>query len=101
MRDIKEIAAGATIAGALGLTALGMGAGVAAATPPLPAAPQAPWLQDKPHWDGDGGHGGHGGHGGGDWGRGPGNWGPGFLSPIDACIAATGPYGYVTGYVCI
>ena len=96
--DIKKIAAGATIAGALGLTALGMGAGVASAAPPLPAAPGAPLLQDKPHGDGDGGH---GGHGGGDWGRGPGNWGPGFLNQIDACIAATGPYGYVTGYVCI
>src|SRR6478752_5873099 len=95
MMDIKKIAAGATIAGALGLTALGMGAGVASATPPLPATPQTPWLQDKPHGDGNGGH------GGGNWGKGPGHGGPGVWNQIDACIAATGPYGYVTGYVCI
>ena len=38
-----------------------------------------------------------GGLGGGAW------YGPSgrILGPIDACITATGPYGYVTGYVCI
>jgi hypothetical protein len=98
MMDLKKIAAEATIAGALGLTALGIGAGVASASPLVPATPGAPWLQDKPHWDGDGGH---GGHGDGNWGKGPGHGGPGFWNPIDACITATGPYGYVAGYVCI
>ena len=39
MIDLKTIAAGATIAGALGLTALGMGLGVANAAP-LPPSPQ-------------------------------------------------------------
>ena len=39
-------------------------------------------------------------HGGGDWDDGPWHGGPGFRG-IDACVAATGPYGYVTGYVCI
>ena len=38
-----------------------------------------------------------GGLGRGAWRGAPGR----FLGPIDACIAATGPYGYVTGYVCI
>ncbi len=97
MMDLKKIAAEATIAGALGLTALGIGAGVASAGPLFPAAPETPWVQDKPHGDGDGGH----GHGGGNWGKGPGLGGPGFWNPIDACITATGPYGYVAGYVCI
>ena len=86
MIDLKTIAAEATIAGALGLTALGMGMGVANAAPPFPVTSGTPWPQDKPHGDG---------HGHGDW-----HGGPGFRG-IDACVAATGPYGYVTGYVCI
>jgi hypothetical protein len=101
MIDLKTIAAEATIAGALGLTALGMSAGVANAAPPSPVTSGTPWPQDKPHGDGHG----HDGdwNGGGGWGGGPwhGPPGPGFLGPIDACVAATGPYGYVTGYVCI
>jgi hypothetical protein len=100
MIDLKTIAAEATIAGALGLTALGMGLGVANAAPPSPVAPGTPWSQDKPHGDGHGHGDWHGGHGGGDWGGGPWHGGPGF-GGIDACVAATGPYGYVTGYVCI
>ena len=100
MIDLKTIAAGATIAGALGLTALGMGLGVANAAPPSPVTSGTPWPQDKPHGDGHGHGDWHGGHGGGDWGKGPWHGGPGF-GGIDACVAATGPYGYVTGYVCI
>ncbi|BBZ35044.1 hypothetical protein [Mycolicibacterium confluentis] len=77
---------------AVGLSAGGlMGASVAV------AAPNAPGIDfpQKPH------------HGGDDWGPGPGrghghgNWGPGWVNGIDACVGATGPYGYVTGYVCI
>ena len=60
MIDLKTIAAEATIAGALGLTALGMGLGVANAAPPSPVTSGTPWSQDKPHGDG---------HGHGDWHR--------------------------------
>ena len=40
-------------------------------------------------------------HDGGDWGKGPWHGGPGWYPGIDACISATGPFGYVTGSVCI
>lgn len=95
MIDLKTIAAEATIAGALGLTALGMGAGVANAAPPSPVTSGTPWAQDKPHhgdwddWDDRG-----------DWGGGPWYGGPGY-GGIQACISATGPFGYVTGSACI
>ena len=82
---LKQIAAGAAMVGALGFTAVGLGAGIASAAPPAPAV--AGWQQEG-HW----GHGGDGGdwgdHGGwgdrGGWGYGP-SWG---------CI--TGPFGHVT-----
>jgi hypothetical protein len=96
MIDLKTIAVAATIAGALGLSPLGMGPGVANAVPGTPRID----IAQKPHhgdWDDwNGGHGngrGNGGHG--KWGRG--GWYPG----IDACIGATGPYGNVSGFVCI
>ncbi len=59
------------------------------------AAPNAPGIDfpQKPH---------HGGWD--DWGPGPGHgkWGKGGWFPgVDACISATGPYGNVTGFVCI
>ena len=98
MIDLKTIAAGATIAGALGLTALGMGPGVANAAPPSPVTSGTPWPQDKPHGDG---HGHDGDWHGGDWGGGPWHGGPGWYPGIDACVSATGPFGYVTGGVCI
>ena len=98
MIDLKTIAAGATIAGALGLTALGMGLGVANAAPPSPVTSGTPWPQDKPHGDG---HGHDGDWHGGDWGGGPWHGGPGWYPGIDACVSATGPFGYVTGSVCI
>jgi hypothetical protein len=52
---------------------------------------------------------GHGhGHGHGDWGDydGPGDWrgpyyGPAYYGPPQACVSATGPYGYVSGSLCI
>ena len=65
MIDLKTIAAEATIAGALGLTALGMGLGVANAAPPSPVTSGTPWPQDKPHGDGHGHGDWHGGQAGG------------------------------------
>jgi hypothetical protein len=75
--------AAAVISGALALG--GLGAGIAYADP------------------------GHGhGHGNGDWGDydGPGEWrgpyyGPAYYGPPQACVSATGPYGYVSGSLCI
>jgi hypothetical protein len=97
--NLKKIAAATTIAGALGLTALGMGQGVANAAPPSPVASGTLWAQD--------GHGhGHGhGHGdGGDWG----DWGPSWNGPgpywgpgISGCVSASGPDGNVSGWLCI
>jgi hypothetical protein len=58
MKDLKIIATGTAIAGALGLAALGVGTGVANAAPP---ALQTQWVQH--------------------WGPGPGPWGPGWAPP--------------------
>ena len=87
--NVKKIAAGAALAGALGFSAVGLGAGIASAAPPAPAV--AGWQLD--------GHGGHWGHGGdgGDWGdRGGwdngGNWG--YAPSWNPCV--TGPFGFVT-----
>lgn len=70
MIDLKRIAAGVTIAGALGFTGLAVGAGVANAAPPSPVTAVTQLPQDH----GDYGHWGHGGRGdrgrGGDWDRG-------------------------------
>ena len=80
--NLKKIVAEAIIAGALVFSALGLGAGVADAKPhPHPPGP-----------------------GWGDWGDqgDQGNWGPGWYGPgINACVSATGPWGYVTGTACI
>ncbi len=80
---LTRIAAAAVISGAVALGA--RGAGIAYADP------------------------GHGhGHGHGDWGDydGPGDWrgpyyGPAYYGPPQACVSATGPYGYVSGSLCI
>jgi hypothetical protein len=87
--NLKRIAAGAAIAGALGFTAVGLGAGTANAAPPAPAV--AGWQQDHGgHW-GHRGDGGDWNNGGGYWGD-RGNWGPGpGWAP---CV--TGPFGFVT-----
>jgi hypothetical protein len=98
MIGLKTIAVAATIAGAIGLTALEMGPGVSNAAPSSPVTSGTPWARG-PGPDPGPGHGDW--HGGPGWGKGPWHGGPGFLGPIDACIAATGPYGNVTGYVCI
>jgi hypothetical protein len=84
---LKKITAEVAMVGALGFTAVGLGAGIASAAPPAPAV--AGWQQDHDHW-------GHGGHDG-DWGNGRGwdnrgNWGPG--PGWGPCV--TGPLGYIT-----
>ena len=79
---LKKIAAGAAMVGALGFTAVGLGAGIASAAPPAPTV--AGWQLD--------GHGGHRGHDGdrGDWDN-RGGWDnrPGW-----GCV--TGPFGHIT-----
>jgi hypothetical protein len=101
MINLKPIAAGATIAGALGLAALGIGTGVANAAPPSPVTSGTLWQQDR---GGDWGH----GPGGGDWGGpgpgygdggygygGYGGPGPGYGNGAPGgCI--TGPFGYIS-----
>jgi hypothetical protein len=80
---LTRIAAAAVISGAIAFG--GFGTGIAYADP------------------------GHGhGHGNGDWGDydGPGDWrgpyyGPAYYGPPQACVSATGPYGYVSANVCI
>lgn len=77
--------------------AVGFSVGSLAGAAVASAAPNAPGIDfpQKPHhddWD--------------DWGhkpgRGHGNWGGGgWVNGIDACISATGPYGNVSGFVCI
>jgi hypothetical protein len=99
MIDLKTLAAGATIAGVLGLSALGIGAGTASAAPPLPTGPQIPWQQDghgHGHWHGDDWGGDDGGWGG-DWGGGGWGWG-GVPGPF-ACVS--GPVGFGWGVGCI
>ena len=91
--NLEKIMAGAAISGALGFTALGLGAGVANAGPASPVVAGIPWQQDRGH-GGDGGNWGHGegpdwGDRGG-WGYG-GNWGYGRAW---GCVS--GPFGYVT-----
>jgi hypothetical protein len=74
------------MAGVLGFTAIGLGAGIASAAPPAPVVAGCP--QDH---DGQWGHGGDGGdwNNGGNWNNGA-NWGPGGWG----CV--TGPFGFVT-----
>jgi hypothetical protein len=87
MTHWKTIAAGATIAGSLGLAALGLGSGLANAAP-SPVLSQVGWSQ----WGGWGpGH----GPGGPGWGRGP-EWGP--PPPPAYGYGGYGGYGYGAGY---
>ena len=48
---MKTIVTQGVIAGALGFTALSVGAGVANADQPVPSSPGMTWKLDKPHWD--------------------------------------------------
>jgi hypothetical protein len=63
MKNVRTIAAGIGIAGALGIAALGIGAGTAGAEPPS-AVTRADFAQ-IPEWGGPG-----------PWRPGPGPWGP-------------------------
>lgn len=87
--NLKKILAGAAISGALGFTAVGLGAGVANAEPSSPVVAGIQFKQDRGHgWGHDdhrdwGGRRDYGGYGG-NYGYGPG-WG---------CI--TGPFGHVS-----
>jgi hypothetical protein len=91
---LRKITAGVAMVGALGFTAVGLGAGIANAGPPAPAV--AGLQQDHdPNW---GGHGGRGdGRNGRGWDNNRGNWdnhanwGPGWGAP---CV--TGPLGFIT-----
>ncbi|MET0316609.1 MAG: hypothetical protein ABW188_07265 [Rhodococcus fascians] len=100
MIDIKKIAAGTAIAGALGFAAIGIGTGVANAAP-SPVVAQTAWAENP------------GGHGPGPWGGGPGwrggrdgrdwnygrgwNDGPGWGPPIYGYGGYYGQGGCVTG----
>ncbi|PXX08930.1 hypothetical protein [Mycolicibacterium moriokaense] len=89
--NLKKIAAGAAITGALGFAGLGLGAGVANAAPTSPVVAGILWQQDHGHGGGDWGHGDRG-----DWGD-RGNWGYGGnydYGPGWGCI--TGPFGHFT-----
>lgn len=96
MIDLKKLAAGAAIAGMIGLGAIGMGTGLANAAPH-----GAPLPQDRGHghddWRGDDWR-------GDDWRR-ANDWerwdGPRYWDPVQACIVAGGPFGYVQGSICI
>jgi hypothetical protein len=84
---LKKIAAGAAMVGALGFSAVGLGAGTASAAPPAPA--DTGWALDHGgRWDHDGGGGYWDNRGGWDNGRGWDN-GPGW-----GCV--TGPFGHIT-----
>src|SRR5882757_6240978 len=79
MRNVRTTAAGIGIAGALGIAALGIGAGTAGAEPPSPVT-QADFAQ-IPDW---------GGPGRGPWGPGPGGPGPWYPPPPPSAYG----YGY-------
>jgi hypothetical protein len=84
---VKKIAAGAAMAGALGFSAVGLGAGVASAAPSAPVVVGTQWQQDRGDWD-------HWGHGDGrGWGD-RGDWGYGGYGPGWGCV--TGPFGHIT-----
>ena len=90
MLSLKATAAGPIIAGGLALAAIGM-APVANAAPSTPVISGPQWLADDGH-----GHG-HGNGHNDEWGwDGPRSW-----NPIDACVSAQGPFGFVQGSVCI
>jgi hypothetical protein len=98
--NLRAIAAAFAVTGTLGFAGLGVGSGVAGATPSLPNAPAIPWQQDghgHGHW-GPGWGGGDGDWGEGDWGGGPG-WGWGGVPGPFGCVS--GPVGFGWGVGCI
>jgi hypothetical protein len=91
--NLKKILAGAAISGALGFTAVGLGAGVANAEPASPA-PLVTGIQLKQDWGHGGGYwGDHGGRR--DWGgRRDYGYGPDYGYGRWGCIS--GPLGHLT-----
>ncbi|AFM15908.1 hypothetical protein Mycch_1100 [Mycolicibacterium chubuense NBB4] len=88
---VKNLSAATILAFGLAIAGV-VGAGSAIAAPPTVGVD----IAQKPHHDD-----GHDWNGPGP-GRGHGYWGVGGWYPgIDACVSATGPYGYLSGYVCI
>ncbi|MCV7213834.1 hypothetical protein H7J51_00865 [Mycobacterium crocinum] len=81
---LKKIAAVAALSAGLGLASLGAGAGMAFADPGHGHG------HDGWNWDDNDR---------GDW-RGP-YYGPAYYGPPQACIQATGPFGFVSGGACI
>ena len=100
--NLKKTMAAAAIASTFGFTAVGLGVGGVASAVPISAGTSGTPLPQKPHGgDGDG-HDGDGWDWNGPGWNGPGWYGPGWYGPgINACISATGPWGYVTGTACI
>src|ERR1700736_2742662 len=99
MMRLRAIAAVFAVAGTMGFAALGLGSGMANATPSLPETPGIPWQQDDHDghghghgWGGDGGRGGD--WGGGNWGN-PG-WGGGWGGPF-GCISGPVGWGWAVG----
>jgi len=90
---LTKIAAGAATVGALGFSAVGLGAGIANAAPPAPVIAGILWQQDRGH-GGDGGYWGHGDGRGwddrGGWGYG-GNWGYGQGGAVSPVRTGTSP----------
>jgi hypothetical protein len=99
MIKLKRMVVVTATSGALAVAAFGLGSGLANATPMAPLTPGSPvWQDDGWGWGPGHGHGhGHGGYGWGAPWYGPGYYGGG----ITACVSASGPWGYVTGSICI
>ena len=90
--------------GAAALTGLSVIGADAAQTdsgsPGSGAVSPAPVFNDESRLLASGDGHGHGhGHWGPDWGQG--NWGPGWFPNVGGCVSATGPFGYVSGSVCV
>jgi hypothetical protein len=94
--DIKKVTTAAAISGALGCSALGLGAGIASADPVVPKTSPTVWSQDGGgDWDWHG----HGHGHDGDWGPRWGDWGPGPVGWPGGCAAGT--IGVASGQVCL
>jgi hypothetical protein len=91
MLSVKAIAGASIIAGNLALAAFGI-APAANAAPPAPVISGPQWLAEN----GPGRGHGHDRHDDWRWDDGPRRW-----DPIDACVRAEGPFGYVEGSLCI
>ena len=82
--QLKQIAAGAAMVGALGLSAVGLSAGVANAAPSTPVVTGVQWQQDSGNW----GNWSRDGSGSNDR-RAAGNHGGSSYPPAWGCITGT------------